>query len=83
MIYFKYDSTVRKIEWDGMACKKMTNLKTLIIEHGKFSGGPGYLPSSLRYWEWIYCPLESLSCISSKASEISFIFQLCILIIHY
>ncbi|XP_024641925.2 disease resistance protein RPV1 isoform X2 [Medicago truncatula] len=67
MIYLKFDPTARETEWDGMACKKMTNLKTLIIEDGNyFSGGPGHLPSSLRYWKWISCPLKSLSCISSK-----------------
>ncbi|KEH26699.1 NB-ARC domain disease resistance protein [Medicago truncatula] len=52
MIYLKSDSTARKTEWDRMACKKMTNLKTLIIEDYTFSGDPGYLPSSLRYWKW-------------------------------
>ncbi|RHN52302.1 putative TIR domain, P-loop containing nucleoside triphosphate hydrolase [Medicago truncatula] len=66
MIYLEFDSTARETEWDGMACKKMTNLKTLIIEYANFSRGPGYLPSSLRYWKWIFCPLKSLSCISSK-----------------
>ncbi|RHN52279.1 putative TIR domain, P-loop containing nucleoside triphosphate hydrolase [Medicago truncatula] len=66
MIYLKYDSTARETEWDRMACKKMTNLKTLIIDDYKFSGGPGYLPSSLRYWKWRFCPLKSPSCISSK-----------------
>ncbi|KEH26730.1 disease resistance protein (TIR-NBS-LRR class) [Medicago truncatula] len=66
MIYLKYAFTARETEWDGMACEKMTNLKTLIIKDGNFSRGPGYLPSSLRYWKWISSPLKSLSCISSK-----------------
>jgi hypothetical protein len=79
MIYFKGALTARETEWDGMACKKMTNLKTLIIEDAYYFGGPsncpGYLPSSLRYWQWTCSPLKSLSCISSNASEISSFFN--------
>ncbi|RHN52284.1 putative TIR domain, P-loop containing nucleoside triphosphate hydrolase [Medicago truncatula] len=66
MIYLKYGLTARETEWDGMAFNKMTNLKTLIIDDYKFSGGPGYLPSSLRYLEWIDYDFKSLSCILSK-----------------
>jgi len=59
------------IDWNGKAFKKMTNLKTLIIENVSFSKGPKYLPSSLRVLKWNGCSSESLSsCIFSKASEI-------------
>ncbi|KAL4374456.1 hypothetical protein AHAS_Ahas05G0183600 [Arachis hypogaea] len=48
------------LEWDGTAFKKMKNLKTLIIQNGKFSKGPKHLPNSLRVLEWQGYPLDSL-----------------------
>nr|WIL60022.1 nodulation protein [Melilotus officinalis] len=57
--------------WNGKAFKKMTKLKTLIIENGHFSKGPKYLPSSLRVLKWKGCTSESLSSnILNTASEI-------------
>ena len=57
--------------WNRKAFKKMTNLKTLIIENSRFSKGPKYLPSGLRKLEWKRFPSKSLSsCFSNKASEI-------------
>ena len=60
------------IEWNGNGFKKMTSLKTLIIENGHFSKRPNYLPSSLRVLRWKRCTSESLSSfVVNKASEIS------------
>jgi hypothetical protein len=70
MIYLNCPSMENLIEWDGKAFKKMTNLKTLIIENVQFSRGPDYLPRSLRFWKWKGCPLKSLSFFLNKASEI-------------
>jgi len=59
------------IDWNGKAFKKMTNLKTLIIENFSFSKGSKYLPRSLRVLKCHGCSSESLSSIiCSKASEI-------------
>ena len=58
------------IDQTGKAFKKMTKLKTLIIEDGHFSKGLKYLPSSLRVLKWNGCLSKSLSSsILSKASE--------------
>jgi hypothetical protein len=70
MIYLNCPSTENVIEWDGKAFKKMTNLKTLIIENGHFSKGPEYLPSSLTFLKWKGCPSKSLSFFLNKASEV-------------
>ncbi|KAL2339965.1 hypothetical protein Fmac_007905 [Flemingia macrophylla] len=48
------------IEWDGMAFKQMTNLKTLIIRDAIFTNGPKHLPNSLRVLEWWRYPSSSL-----------------------
>ncbi|RHN52417.1 putative TIR domain, winged helix-turn-helix DNA-binding domain-containing protein [Medicago truncatula] len=67
MIHLNCPSMENVIEWNGKAMKKMTNLKTLIIENGQFSRGPDYLPSSLRFCKWNGCPSKSLSsCILNK-----------------
>jgi len=53
-----------------MPLKKMTKLKTLVIENGRFSNGLKYLPSSLIVLKWKGCLSESLSAsILNKASE--------------
>jgi hypothetical protein len=68
------------IEKKGKAFKKMTKLKTLIIENGHFSEGLEYLPSSLITLRWKGCLSESLSSsILSKASEITSLYN-CIFI---
>nr|WIL60026.1 nodulation protein [Melilotus officinalis] len=70
MIYLNCPSMKNVIEWNGKAFKKMTNLKTLIIENGNFSRGPKYLPSSLRFWKWKGCVSNPLpSSISNKKFE--------------
>ncbi|KAK7380574.1 hypothetical protein VNO78_33088 [Psophocarpus tetragonolobus] len=48
------------IEWDGMAFKQMSNLKTLIVRDGNFTIGPKHLPNSLRVLEWWEYPSPSL-----------------------
>ncbi|KAL2334991.1 hypothetical protein Fmac_016204 [Flemingia macrophylla] len=48
------------VDWDGMAFKEMTNLKTLIIIDGIFTNGPKHLPRSLRVLEWLRYPSPSL-----------------------
>ena len=59
------------IDQKGKAFKKMTKLKTIIIENGHFCKGLKYLPSSLRGLKWKGCSLQFLSSnIFSKASEI-------------
>jgi len=56
----------------GKAFKKMTKLKTLIIENGHLSKGLEYLPNSLTVLKWKGFTTESLSsCILNKASEIT------------
>ncbi|KEH29798.1 disease resistance protein RUN1 [Medicago truncatula] len=70
MIYLSSPSTDPVIDWNGKAFKKMTNLKTLIIENVSFSKDPKYLPSSLRVLKLNGCSTESLSsCICSKRFE--------------
>ena len=70
MIYLNSPSMDPVIDWNGKAFKKMTNLKTLIIENGHFSEGLKYLPSSLRVLKWKGCLSGSLSAsILNKASE--------------
>jgi len=60
------------IDQNGKAFKKMTKLKTLIIENGHFSKAHKYLPSSLIALKWEGCLSKSLSSnILSKASEIT------------
>ncbi|AES76172.1 putative TIR domain, P-loop containing nucleoside triphosphate hydrolase [Medicago truncatula] len=67
MIYLNCPSMETIIDWNGKPFRKMTNLKTLIIENGRFSKGPKHLPSSLRFLKWKGCPSKSLSsCISNK-----------------
>ncbi|AES76181.2 putative TIR domain, winged helix-turn-helix DNA-binding domain-containing protein [Medicago truncatula] len=67
MIILKYrPSTEPVIDMNEKAFKKMTNLKTLIVEDDNFSKGPKYLPSSLRVLEWSGFTSESLSCFSNK-----------------
>ncbi|XP_054814409.1 TMV resistance protein N-like isoform X1 [Prosopis cineraria] len=51
-----------EVDWDGMAFKKMSNLKMLIIRNAQFSTAPKYLPSSLRVLEWKGYPYSSLPC---------------------
>jgi len=77
MIYLNCTSMEPVIDMNEKAFKKMTNLKTLIIENDhyskgpNFSKGPKYLPSSLRVLKWKGFTSESLSsCFSNKASEI-------------
>jgi hypothetical protein len=70
MIYLDCPSKEVKINWNGKAFKKMTNLKTLVIKNGNFSQGCQYFPSSLRVLEWEKYPSTPLS-IMNKASEIS------------
>jgi len=41
-----------EVKWDGLAFKKMENLKTLIIRNVSFSESPKHLPNSLRVLEW-------------------------------
>ncbi|KAL2334986.1 hypothetical protein Fmac_016199 [Flemingia macrophylla] len=48
------------VDWDGMAFKEMTNLKTLIIRDGIFTNGPKHLPRSLRVLEWLRYSSPSL-----------------------
>ncbi|AES76653.2 disease resistance protein (TIR-NBS-LRR class) [Medicago truncatula] len=73
MIYMNFHSMESVIDQKGMAFKKMTKLKTLIIENGHFSNGLKYLPNSLRVLKWKGCLLESLSSsILSKAKSICF-----------
>jgi hypothetical protein len=72
MIILKYNPTTEPvIDMNEKAFKKMTNLKTLIIENDYYSKGPKYLPSSLRVLEWSEFTSESLLCFSNKASEIT------------
>jgi len=72
MIYMNFHSMESVIDQKGKAFKKMTKLKTLIIENGHFSEGLKYLPNSLRVLKWKGCLSESLSSsILSKASEIT------------
>ncbi|CAJ1932086.1 unnamed protein product [Sphenostylis stenocarpa] len=42
----------KQVQWEGNALKKMENLKILIIESGRFSVGPNYLPKCLRVLKW-------------------------------
>ena len=71
MIYLNCPAMEPVIDCNGKSFKKMTKLKTLIIENGHFSKGPKYLPSSLRVLKWKGCTSESLSSsIFSKASKI-------------
>jgi len=70
MIYMNFHSMEPVIDQKGKAFKKMTNLKTLVIENGHFSKGLKYLRSSLRVLKWKGFTSESLSsCFSNKASE--------------
>ncbi|KAL2334994.1 hypothetical protein Fmac_016207 [Flemingia macrophylla] len=48
------------VDWDGMAFKEMTNLRTLIIRDGIFTNGPKHLPRSLRVLEWLRYSSPSL-----------------------
>ncbi|XP_039682531.1 disease resistance protein RPV1 isoform X1 [Medicago truncatula] len=67
MIYMNFPSEEFVIDKKGKAFKKMTRLKTLIIENGHFSKGLKYLPSSLRVLKLHGCLSESLlSCSLSK-----------------
>ncbi|RHN52354.1 putative TIR domain, P-loop containing nucleoside triphosphate hydrolase [Medicago truncatula] len=61
MIYMNFPSMESVIDQKGKAFRKMTKLKTLIIEDGRFSKGLKYLPSSLRVLKWKGCLSESLS----------------------
>ncbi|XP_039691082.1 disease resistance protein RPV1 isoform X1 [Medicago truncatula] len=61
MIYMNLHSMESVIDKKGKAFKKMTKLKTLIIENGHFSGGLKYLPSSLRVLKWKGCLSKCLS----------------------
>ncbi|XP_024641865.1 disease resistance protein RPV1 [Medicago truncatula] len=61
MIYMNLHSMESVIDKKGKAFKKMTKLKTLIIENGLFSGGLKYLPSSLRVLKWKGCLSKCLS----------------------
>ncbi|KEH29794.1 NB-ARC domain protein [Medicago truncatula] len=63
MIYLNSPSMDLVIDWNGKTFKKMTNLKTLIIENVSFSKGLKYLPRSLRVLKWNGCCSESLSSI--------------------
>ncbi|XP_039689130.1 disease resistance protein RUN1 isoform X3 [Medicago truncatula] len=63
MIYLNSPSMDLVIDWNGKAFKKMTNLKTLIIENVSFSKDPKYLPCSLRVLKLNGCSSESLSSI--------------------
>ncbi|KEH26858.1 disease resistance protein (TIR-NBS-LRR class) [Medicago truncatula] len=83
MIYMNFPSEESVIDKKGKAFKKMTRLKTLIIENGHFSKGLNYLPSSLRVLKLRGCLSESLlSCSLSKASEITS-FSYCIYLLIY
>ncbi|XP_039682539.1 disease resistance protein RPV1 [Medicago truncatula] len=67
MIYMNFPSEEFVIDKKGKAFKKMTRLKTLIIENVHFSKGLKYLPSSLRVLKLRGCLSESLlSCSLSK-----------------
>ncbi|AES76199.2 NB-ARC domain protein [Medicago truncatula] len=68
MIYLNSPS-MKPVDMNEKAFKKMTNLKTLIIEKGNFSKGPKYLPSSLVFCKWIGCPSKTLSFLSNKNFE--------------
>ncbi|XP_039683030.1 disease resistance protein RUN1 [Medicago truncatula] len=83
MIYMNFPSEESVIDKKGKAFKKMTRLKTLIIENGHFSKGLNYLPSSLRVLKLRGCLSESLLSSSlSKASEITS-FSYCIYLLIY
>lgn len=49
-----------EVEWKGDELKKMKNLKTLIVENGRFSRAPEQLPNSLRVLEWPGYPSQYL-----------------------
>ncbi|AES76259.2 disease resistance protein (TIR-NBS-LRR class) [Medicago truncatula] len=71
MICMNLHSMESVIDKKGKAFKKMTRLKTLIIENGHCSKGLKYLRSSLKALKWEGCLSKSLSSsILSKASEI-------------
>ncbi|KEH26798.1 putative TIR domain, glycoside hydrolase, family 29, leucine-rich repeat domain, L [Medicago truncatula] len=61
MMYMNFHSMESIIDQKGMAFKKMTRLKTLIIENGHCSKGLKYLPSSLKALKWEGCLSKSLS----------------------
>ncbi|XP_039683142.1 disease resistance protein RPV1 isoform X2 [Medicago truncatula] len=61
MINMNFHSMESVIDQKGKAFKKMTKLRTLIIENGHFSEGLKYLPSSLIVLKWKGCLSESLS----------------------
>ncbi|RHN52434.1 putative TIR domain, winged helix-turn-helix DNA-binding domain-containing protein [Medicago truncatula] len=61
MIYMNLHSMESVIDEKGKAFKKMTKLKTLIIENGHCSKGLKYLPSSLSVLKWKGCLSKCLS----------------------
>jgi len=72
MICLNCHSMEPVIDWNRMAFKKMSNLKTLIIKSGQFYKSPKYLPSTLRVLIWQSHLSNSLSSsFLNKASEIS------------
>jgi hypothetical protein len=77
MIYLKRPCKIKVvIHWNGNAFEKMKNLKTLIIEHGRFSKCPEYLPSTLRVLKWNgYRSKSPSSCVLNKVSEINSCFD--------
>ncbi|AES76344.2 functional resistance protein, putative [Medicago truncatula] len=66
IIYLKFplfeeeEEMEEEVEWKGDELKKMKNLKTLIIENGRFSRAPEQLPNSLRVLEWPGYPSQYL-----------------------
>ncbi|XP_061342551.1 disease resistance protein Roq1-like isoform X1 [Gastrolobium bilobum] len=53
-------SDKEQVEWSGKAFVRMKNLKTLIINAGRFSKGPEHLPNSLKILEWWRYPSQYL-----------------------
>ncbi|XP_024642320.2 disease resistance protein RPP5 [Medicago truncatula] len=61
MIYMNLHSMESVIDKKGKAFKKMTKLKTVIIENGHFSEGLKHLPRSLSVLKWKGCLSKCLS----------------------
>ncbi|KAJ7960444.1 Disease resistance-like protein [Quillaja saponaria] len=50
----------QKVQWNGDALKKMTNLRIIMFENAYFSEGPKHIPNSLRVLDWSGYPSPSL-----------------------
>ncbi|XP_054776223.1 TMV resistance protein N-like isoform X2 [Prosopis cineraria] len=49
-----------EVKWNGLALKKMINLRILFIRNTQFSRSPKYLPNSLRLLDWEGYPSTTL-----------------------